>query len=864
MGIFGFGKKNASASTKKRDYPHLAGCLYGIPLAITPEKLATIVDAFEMHRAGTMTEEEIVRRVGMYFDPDDEDAEDSPGYTTTQDGIAVLPIQGTISQRLSGMQQHSGGASTERIGADFDDAMQDPAVKGVVLNVDSPGGSIHGVAELANKVFQARGKKPITAVANSQMSSAAYWIASSADKIVASPSSLVGSIGVITVHRESSKSDEARGAKYTVVSAGQHKADGNPYEPLTEQSRATLDQLVGSVYDQFVGSVARNRSTTADAVKGGYGQGKSLLGQEAVSAGLADRVATLEDVLDEMGATARAKTSASRPTGIFGSDPAPPPSVLSPTLPSKTSPAMSVSAKLKGAAVARGLVADAADDANTETAIKAFFVAKGEPLPTDEAIAIAALAPPKADSAEQKIRAAAAAEERTRIAEIQARGKMLGIEAASIQASIDAGDAVGDALVKFTATNAKKEKPVNPVGDLRGVGSEVDGLFAVATEAILDRVNCNVDDKGKKKPLSAGARSMRYARLLDIAAADLRQRGVQLVGKDPEDVARAWLKAGAEEEFRFQLGASDGSYQSPSDYPNILSAVSGKMMDIALATNTSTYRDWCYQLPAVPDFKPKTIVAIGGFSEIPLIEDGEEFTQSKRFEEASFIQADSYGDRVELTPVMIVNDDLGFFQENLADKITSLDLTLNRLCVNLVTGNVACVDGNDLFSSAHANVVTGGSGGAPSVAQVSTMRSLFRAQYDVGGQRKMRVGPRIALVGSAYETTSEQVFLPPPPDSPAFYTADSSINFFRNKIIPKLEQQIDDWSLGAYGWFLLADPALVRSIVYVHQTGFEGGKLMQWYDPRNRCRVTSIEGRFAAAVRNWRGIVRNSGGSGSL
>jgi len=310
------------------------------------------------------------------------------------------------------------------------------------------------------------------------------------------------------------------------------------------------------------------------------------------------------------------------------------------------------------------------------------------------------------------------------------------------------------------------------------------------------------------------------------------------------------------------MGAWTGeSYQTPSDYPNILSATVGKMMDLALQSNTSTFREWCAEMPAVPDFKPKTIIAVGGFGELPYIPDGDPVVQSKRAEEASFIAVDSYGDKAILTPVMIANDDLGFFNETLSDKVIAHELTLNRLCVNLLLGNPNAADGNPLFGSVHANRITAGSGGAPSVSQTNSMRALMRAQTDVGAQRKMRVGPRIALFGSNWETAADQVYNVAPDG--VYYNADTSVNVFRSKITPILEQQIDDGT-SLLPWYLLGDPREVRAIVFCFQTGFEGGKVLMYFDPERRSRIYQIEGRFAAAIRNWRGIVRNSGGDANF
>lgn len=215
--------------------------------------------------------------------------------------VAVLPVRGLISQRSSLFQQIFGGTSTESLGAQFDAALRSDQVKGIVLDIDSPGGTTYGVQELAERIFQARGTKPIIAVANSLAASAAYWIGSAADKLMVTPGGDVGSIGVYCLHEDFSKADEQQGIKTTLVSAGKYKVEANPFEPLSEDARQALQDGVDATYSEFVQAVAKHRGVSATAVRGGFGQGRVVRSKEAVAEGMADRVASLSKVLDEMG-----------------------------------------------------------------------------------------------------------------------------------------------------------------------------------------------------------------------------------------------------------------------------------------------------------------------------------------------------------------------------------------------------------------------------------------------------------------------------------------------------------------------------------------------------------------------------------
>jgi signal peptide peptidase SppA len=270
-----------------------AGILRAIaatPWAIVPEKLDAIVDLVNLRASGVrLSEDEINARIG--------DAPSAPAAQLTPGGVAVLPLFGVVAQRMDMMTAMSGGTSTERMGAQIDAALANPDVRALVLNVDSPGGTIEGVPELARRIFDARGAKPIVAIANATMASAAYWIGSAADEVVVTPSGTVGSIGVYTVHTDTSKADEQAGVAKTVIRAGRFKAEGIGGLPLSDEARTALQDRVDEFYGMFVNDVARQRGVTAEAVRNGYGQGAVLGARGALAAGLVDRIATLDETV---------------------------------------------------------------------------------------------------------------------------------------------------------------------------------------------------------------------------------------------------------------------------------------------------------------------------------------------------------------------------------------------------------------------------------------------------------------------------------------------------------------------------------------------------------------------------------------
>jgi len=236
--------------------------------------------------------------------------------------VAVIPMTGIISHRMSMMNEISGGGggSVQNLTAQFRQALGDTNCKAIVFDVDSPGGSVEGVVELAQEIYDARKQKPITAVCNAMACSAAYWLASAASELVCTQSGQCGSIGVFMMLQDASEALKNEGVKITLIKAGKYKAEGHPSQPLTAEAQDFLQGQVDSVYSMFVKAVAQQRGVSQSSVREGMGQGRSLLATDAVKANLADRTGTLDDVLAKYGIKNRAAGSGSR-AKTEGTDP---------------------------------------------------------------------------------------------------------------------------------------------------------------------------------------------------------------------------------------------------------------------------------------------------------------------------------------------------------------------------------------------------------------------------------------------------------------------------------------------------------------------------------------------------------------
>ena len=256
------------------------------PWAILPGKLEAMLEVVEWHAAGNQA-------------PAYEAA--APRAPATTGGVAVIPVYGLIAQRMNMMTAFSGGTSTDMLAAQLDAALKDPSIKGIVFDVDSPGGSVYGVPELAARIYKARGQKRMVSVSNALMASAAYWIGSAVDEMFITPSGELGSIGVVAAHYDFSKMAEAEGVKVTYITYGKHKAELAEEIPLSDDARAYLQSRVDDYGQMFDKAVAKHLGVETATVRDSFGQGRVFGAKDAVKLGMAHHIGTLQDAIERAG-----------------------------------------------------------------------------------------------------------------------------------------------------------------------------------------------------------------------------------------------------------------------------------------------------------------------------------------------------------------------------------------------------------------------------------------------------------------------------------------------------------------------------------------------------------------------------------
>ena len=270
------------------------------PWALMPKRLASLHSVLmrwsQSVPASSQTRETVAA------DRAARDARSMASASSSSGGIAVLPLYGVVMQRGNMVQDVSapGVTSTQVFSKALKAALQDGGVSQILIDIDSPGGSVYGVAELADEILAARKIKPIVAIANSMAASAAYWIGCSASELYVTPGGEVGSIGVWQAHQDMSAALDAAGVKTTLISAGKYKTEGNPYKPLDEDAIVYFQSRVDDYYNAFLDAVSKGRGVAHGAVSEDMGQGRVLGADAALSARMVDGIATMPEVIRKM------------------------------------------------------------------------------------------------------------------------------------------------------------------------------------------------------------------------------------------------------------------------------------------------------------------------------------------------------------------------------------------------------------------------------------------------------------------------------------------------------------------------------------------------------------------------------------
>jgi len=278
------------------NYPHIASRLFNTPLLIVPAKLDAIIVGLSGRFGADLRGVEAPSKEA-YTTATGERR--TPGYRVVG-GVGVIDIFGVLAHRTSMQADSSWVLGYESIARRLAAAVADLEVSSIVLNLDTPGGEVSGLFDLVSSIREANAKKPVYAAVSDMAASAGYAIASAAREISITRTGLAGSIGVVMRHVDFSRALDSDGITVTHIFAGARKVDGNPYEPLPNDVRARFQQEIDALYELFVSTVAENRGISKESVRGT--EAAMYSGQDAIDAGLADRIETPDQLIQRLSA----------------------------------------------------------------------------------------------------------------------------------------------------------------------------------------------------------------------------------------------------------------------------------------------------------------------------------------------------------------------------------------------------------------------------------------------------------------------------------------------------------------------------------------------------------------------------------
>jgi signal peptide peptidase SppA len=275
--------------------------IYDRPWAITPQALATILEILERPAADL---EAVAARVGKPLENGGNGSEIRPG------GVGILAIEGPLFRYANLFTMISGATSVEQLAVDFQGMVDNPNVRSIVLNINSPGGQVDGIQEFADQVRAGSKQKPVTAYVDGLAASAGYWIAAAASHVASSESGFLGSVGVVAAMTDNRAAQERQGVKrYEIVSS--HAPYKRP-DVATPEGRGQILEMVDAIEAVFINRLAAFRGTTAEAVMSDFGQGKSFPARRAMAANMADEITSFEPLVARLAAE-----TAPRATSIY-------------------------------------------------------------------------------------------------------------------------------------------------------------------------------------------------------------------------------------------------------------------------------------------------------------------------------------------------------------------------------------------------------------------------------------------------------------------------------------------------------------------------------------------------------------------
>lgn len=859
--------------TRKR-YRNVTKAVFTTPWAILPDKLAEICEVIELRSRGQeFTREEIRERVGVFDRPQDRTAAGRGGQ------VAVLNLFGTITHRANMLQEFSGGTSTEIFSKAFQAAVEDGNVSAIVINADTPGGTVPGVPELSEQIYNSRGTKPIITVVNPMMCSAGYWIGSAADEIVAVPSAIdIGSLGVVNVHSETSQMDEKLGVRNTVIRSVSSKALVNSFEPLTAEGRDFLQSRVDEIHTDFIAAIARNRGMSVAEVEAKFPQSPTFMAAGALQIGMVDRIATLETVLAELGVAPGsqsrvAATVSTRPIFAMGES-------------------WTMDKQVFQQLIRLGLCDLDDNEATANVALRAYLTAGGHTtIPSDpqeilrllqpkqSPAATLPVAPPTQPTAPATAPATIPAG-RTNpsgmaIADIMGMIKTARLPAETalaLQTELvaQASDlTVAQVVARVDAAAQQYHTPAGHV-PIETVAAATDKFHAAARDAILteafgSKPPAEIFDTKSQEFVAWKPAKQNYglSSFSGIASETLRQCGVsqmQLNRLSKPDIARIVMGKPLRD-FGIVASSDGPAYNTSGMFSNIVYDAANVASRGSYREVNTTFQAWSKQGASLTDFKPVHKIIAGELSDPKAIPEDGEFEETTLTDGRESYKLTVWGEVFSITWQTVVNDQLGAFMEIPMKQGRAMRRKQNKLVYGVLKDNAALSDGVALFdSSTHNNLTTGSA--TPTVATLNAMLVKMATQTGLNADATLNITPRYILSGWAlWGTILELLGSTANPAAGGSAAGSSGVkNIWQNSLTP-----ITDAELGAAqggsdtAWHLLADANDVDTVEYAYLQGLETPALDQETAFDRLAMRFRIYQAFATKALDYRGMQKHAG-----
>ena len=702
--------------------------------------------------------------------------------------IAVASIHGAMVSRATSQTVEMGLLSYDMILAALGElvARQDVAV--IVLDLNTPGGQVALMPETARRIREWASVKPIIAVANPLAASAGLWLAASATEFVATPSAMVGSLGVLSQHWDVSKALEKAGVTTTLLTstAAPHKAEGSPYAPLEPATRAEFQRRLDQHHAEFAGAVAASRNVSIEEANARFGGGRLLSAQQSLAAGLIDRIATLDQVvaglaamlqqgasLAQSGPTFSTAQSFAVPTALTVATA--PPVLVAGSVPAAQSFSrgefeMVITAALRARLVAVGM-SPTATDAEARVFCTAWCNARNIAVAATEADMLAALGDPAPAAATNPAPAAAQA-----AAPVVAPAPAAALvpQLAALAQPLAQGASAQDIIATIQLTPLDAQAQMTLVGELTpragqishaeltrlvGERSRAARQPSGATVAVVvdaaDRFHAEARNQIVARAFTGQAVTQIYDLNSDsmIAWQAPRQSALSKLPRIIEQalilhgvspLAAANLTSNPVQMMRllsgqtFGLGISaEAAANTRSLYNNVFFDAANVVMRRGYDSVTTTFQRWAAQDESFSDFKPRHSVILGEIPEPKVIPEDGEFEEVQMVDGRETWTVRVWGLRFSQTWQMTIDDRLGAFRDTNTKIANSMRRKQNQLAYNVLKANANLSDGNALFSSRSpgANDFTGYA--APSHASMAKAELALAEQTGLSTEANM-------------------------------------------------------------------------------------------------------------------------------